>query len=831
MATRRIKTKPFAIDTEDGDLIKSAGVEFDIEPKATEPPPPPARILSFTATPAEAEVGQETIVDWDTADAATVTLNGEDVPANGTKAFTLSAAGLRSIVLKATGADGVTIEARVDVTVTEPAPPPPPPPPPQGLRIDIVLENGPLEIGKQSYLAWTAHEAASLTYNGVKRDLSGPGARQGVKPTSAGLKTFTWVVTGLNGEIKTEVRQWTVPKAGDPPPPPDPDPDPTDPPPPTGQKPTASLTVTPSVFGDGDEVTVNWRVTGADSIHISDIGQVNAEGSDIVNPLGTTTYTLTATNQHGTTTVTAKAEYLPGPRPGETIREAATPEAFRKLVGDSSPAQPGDVILVKPMDMAGSYPIRINGTKDRRIRIIAEKGWRHTKIDIGGWQDGNFNSPALDGGGRFWDVLGFRLTSSSPGPRSGLPAGSWVGSALGRGDGFYFPSLTPGGDFGLYGLYIDNTRNGISWGAAKQVAIVDSCYLRHIGWKGADRTHGPSIYAKASSDPNSYCLITRTFSERGCYYGPRYYGSGTETAAEPASCYNGYIDDCVAWNHGEAHSITGTALNPNCLIDVQFRDRASGRLMGNVFIAAIPNGKTTGPWWERYTMDGWNLSTSVSGTPVWKDRLDVLNNLVIGSDKNGATAHVVNYKIIHVRGNEFITQPDGNQLETNYLPGHTRVWENNLWRGGRSTYRLNGSSAAWDSALLGVRDPTLPNDTRVKWIPNAAEPTVSIRASVVNFGLDDVVPLDLKPVGFSEGEMIEVYNMEAAFVRGPDGKLDRIAPPIWSGRLGSDHKVPLPAKLHVPYELPVGSNLSDGMMAYKSMAPLFMPIEVRRVTA
>jgi hypothetical protein len=580
--------------------------------------------------------------------------------------------------------------------------------------------------------------------------------------------------------------------------------------------------VNPPIFGPGDELSLNWKVEGAESVTINQgVGAVNAEGTRHVTAIGTTTWTLTAVGPGGTASRSVKAEYIPAPIPGEDIHRVTSPAHFRQLIGDGSPVRPGDEIVVPAgMHMRGSFPIRIEGTALRRIKIRTERGYRHTSIDIGGQAadgrpDENFNNPAIQGGGRFWDLIGFQLWSSSNGPRGGLRAGSHVGPDLMRGDGFYAPSGIPGGNFAIIGCYIHNTRNGISWGTDKQIVLVDSCVLRDIGWRGADRTHGPSMYGKASADPALYCLIARCFSGRGFYYGPRYYGSGDDTG--PASCYNGRIEECVAWNHGEAQA-GASQLNPNCLIDIQMRDRASGALRGNVFIAAVPNGKTTGPWWERYDMDGWNLSTSVSGNVVWKDRMEIEDNYVVGSDANGACYHAVSYDHMTLRRNVSITR-NGVHLEHNSAASRaqSRVWEANQWYGGRSQHRLNSKLEGWDTAKFGPIDPNLPTGTWMKWIANMADPINSVRVQVHNYDCLDVVPLDVKQF-FNRGDALEIHNLE-----------DPIGPPVWSGVVPDDHIVPVPARLARALPLPNGSNLPPAVLAYKSIAPVFLPLELNRV--
>lgn len=60
--------------------------------------------------------------------------------------------------------------------------------------------------------------------------------------------------------------------------------------------------VSPSTISGGHNATLTWHVTGANSVIITGLGIVPSSGSTTVAPATTTTYTLTATNDFGTTT-------------------------------------------------------------------------------------------------------------------------------------------------------------------------------------------------------------------------------------------------------------------------------------------------------------------------------------------------------------------------------------------------------------------------------------------------------------------------------------------------------------------------------------------------
>ncbi|MCK4364626.1 MAG: hypothetical protein KAW45_01105 [Thermoplasmatales archaeon] len=70
--------------------------------------------------------------------------------------------------------------------------------------------------------------------------------------------------------------------------------------------------VTPSLINHGETANLSWKVTGATAVEINqDIGSLPLEGSRIISPTESTTYTLIASNT--TTSVTAIAYIMVTP--------------------------------------------------------------------------------------------------------------------------------------------------------------------------------------------------------------------------------------------------------------------------------------------------------------------------------------------------------------------------------------------------------------------------------------------------------------------------------------------------------------------------------------
>jgi len=74
-----------------------------------------------------------------------------------------------------------------------------------------------------------------------------------------------------------------------------------------------SFTAAPGTITNGGTATLDWQVSGADSVVISGIGAVAASGTTNVAPSSSTAYTLTASNAFSTVTANATVTVSQGP--------------------------------------------------------------------------------------------------------------------------------------------------------------------------------------------------------------------------------------------------------------------------------------------------------------------------------------------------------------------------------------------------------------------------------------------------------------------------------------------------------------------------------------
>ncbi len=134
-----------------------------------------------------------------------------------------------------------------------------------------------IQVGQLSTLSWTTQNATQVSISGL-----------GVVPETGQLvvspaTTTTYTLTALNetGSVTAEVTI-TVNQL---PPPPSPE--------------IAFLNAIPDTIDEGEFTTLTWSTLYAETVTLSGFGQVNAEGSLLLAPRTTTTYTLTATSDQG----------------------------------------------------------------------------------------------------------------------------------------------------------------------------------------------------------------------------------------------------------------------------------------------------------------------------------------------------------------------------------------------------------------------------------------------------------------------------------------------------------------------------------------------------
>src|SRR5438105_4783500 len=221
-------------------------------------------MFSFTGSPMTIASGGSSTLTWSTGGTSATLDNGIGVrPASGS--ISVSPTVTTTYTCSATGtADGTYRTAQVTITVGLPAP-------------TATFSAAPTSVasGATSTLTWTTTNATSVSIdNGI-----------GSKPTSGSVNvnptsttTYTLTATGSGGTITKTATVTVVPA------------------------PAVTFTAIPSSIVTGQSSTLTWTTQNATSVSIDNgFGAQPLAGSINVSPTQSTTYTLTATGQGGTT--------------------------------------------------------------------------------------------------------------------------------------------------------------------------------------------------------------------------------------------------------------------------------------------------------------------------------------------------------------------------------------------------------------------------------------------------------------------------------------------------------------------------------------------------
>ncbi len=231
-------------------------------------PTPAPKCDSFTATPTSINQGQSSTLTWATTNATTVTINNGigSVAVDGTR--TVSPTVTTTYTLTATGTGG-TVTCPVTVTVI---------PAPDAPKCDsFTATPASINRGASSVLAWATTNATTVTINNGIGSVAVDGSMT-VSPIQT--TTYTLTASGTGGTVTCPVTVTVI----------QPDPVPT----------CDSFTAAPATINRGESSTLTWTTTNATTVVINQgIGSVAVDGTRLVTPTQTTTYTLTASNTSG----------------------------------------------------------------------------------------------------------------------------------------------------------------------------------------------------------------------------------------------------------------------------------------------------------------------------------------------------------------------------------------------------------------------------------------------------------------------------------------------------------------------------------------------------
>ncbi|MFN7922819.1 MAG: OmpA family protein [Bryobacteraceae bacterium] len=262
---------------------------------------PKVKIVRFTANPAFIQPGDQAILNYNVENADTVTITGITEalrPDNGNVTVRPTATATYTLTAKNRVSEDVAV---VTVVVDRPLP-----------RI-ISFRANPATInrGGKTSLVWQTQGADSVEITNV--GTFGPNGSTDVMPTAN--QAYVLIARNRFGETTAS----TVVNVN------------------VGPRPQiVQFSASPVQIVEGDSSTLTWRVMGANTVTIDQgIGKVDPNGSQKVTPANNTVYTLTATNDFGTSTMQATVEVLPRVKivsftvTPTTIRQPGEPVTFK----------------------------------------------------------------------------------------------------------------------------------------------------------------------------------------------------------------------------------------------------------------------------------------------------------------------------------------------------------------------------------------------------------------------------------------------------------------------------------------------------------------------
>lgn len=265
------------------------------------------QIIRFQASPHNIRPGQTSNIDWEVANAESVTIEGIGAvdANNGTRAVTPT----RTTTYRLTARNRTSEATATTTVVVEEAPP--------ASFLSCTASPTNITAGESSTITYSTQNADSVTISGGIGTVASAGQRV-VTPTET--TTYTLTATNARGPVTCQVTVTVMPR---------------------GEMPRiVNFAANPTTIFRGDQSTLSWNVEGADTVSISSIGAVQASGSQGVSPTATTTYTLTATNRFGsqTATATVTVNERPGPPPVQNPTLAAC------TATPATSAKPGDPV-------------------------------------------------------------------------------------------------------------------------------------------------------------------------------------------------------------------------------------------------------------------------------------------------------------------------------------------------------------------------------------------------------------------------------------------------------------------------------------------------------
>ncbi|HEY4046211.1 MAG TPA: galactose oxidase-like domain-containing protein [Acidobacteriaceae bacterium] len=214
----------------------------------------------ISANPTSISAGGSSTLTWHTVNCTTANLNGTPVALNGSEV--VSPTTTTTYRITCSNSAGQTDWGQVTVSVGSSGGPP---------GAGISANPTSIAAGGSSTLTWNTVNCTTANLNGTPVALNGS---EVVSPTT----TTTYRITCANTAGQTDWGQVTV----------------------TVNAPTATITANPGLIAPGGSSTLTWSSTNATSATLNG-ATVAVNGSEVVSPTATTTYTFVAKGSTGAT--------------------------------------------------------------------------------------------------------------------------------------------------------------------------------------------------------------------------------------------------------------------------------------------------------------------------------------------------------------------------------------------------------------------------------------------------------------------------------------------------------------------------------------------------
>jgi hypothetical protein len=220
----------------------------------------PAPVINFSATPQGIGPGGISSLTWSCSHADAVSIDNGIGMVSLSGSLEVTPPATTTYTITATGSGGTkTAQAVVTVNILP--------------TINFSVDPAAISAGQSATLTWTSENADTVT---VDQGIGTVVKNGSLVVSPAATTTFTIIATGSGGTTTAQAVVTIIPP------------------------PVISFNADPSTISAGQSATLTWSSVNADSVSIDQgIGTVAKNGSLVVSPMTTTTYTITATGGEG----------------------------------------------------------------------------------------------------------------------------------------------------------------------------------------------------------------------------------------------------------------------------------------------------------------------------------------------------------------------------------------------------------------------------------------------------------------------------------------------------------------------------------------------------